>query len=71
MVIIFPTKLFQLGDKKGVAPSNYLQILVKPMNTNQNEDSIYDSPKSINIQSNLYINNPTVKSPVDGVSFGK
>jgi hypothetical protein len=41
------------------------------MNANQNEDSIYDSPKSINIQSNLYINNPTVKSPVDGVSFEK
>ncbi|KAL5248266.1 hypothetical protein ACHWQZ_G017448 [Mnemiopsis leidyi] len=58
--------LCQLGDKKGVAPSNYLQILVKPMNPNQNEESIYDCPKSHNQQSNVYINNSSVKSPVDG-----
>ena len=60
---------FQLGDKKGVAPSNYLQILVKPMNPNQNEESIYDCPKSHNQQSNVYINNSSVKSPVDGVKY--
>ncbi|XP_063690435.1 serine/arginine repetitive matrix protein 1-like isoform X10 [Bolinopsis microptera] len=58
--------LCQLGDKKGVAPSNYLQILVKPMNANHNEESIYDSPKNHNNQSNVYINNQTAKSPVDG-----
>ena len=57
----------QLGEKRGVAPANYLQILA---NSTATTESIYDSPRSRNTSGvlpstnhDVYIN--TNRSTVD------